>query len=205
MHRRWDGCFIRLLDGMLQAGALGSSDYQLRIPTKIRQLDILDPKPALPAGSESESPSLHPFIWHSVFASAALAVSFCPYCLPLNSCLSSCAIPHFWSDVLPWCSVMVDVDADVGVCATECCIVAGVELSSAPRRPINYKTLLKKMDFVAYGENKDTDALRLAYYKQIRGYIKARVQPAIEAVKASAEEFPQHLEKVTHLQQLLLS
>ena len=55
IYCRWDGCFIRLLDGMLQAGALGSSDYQLRIPTKIRQLDILDAKPALPAGSESES------------------------------------------------------------------------------------------------------------------------------------------------------
>ena len=55
VNYRWDGCFIRLLDGMLQAGALGSSDYQLRIPTKIRQLEILDPKPALPAGSESES------------------------------------------------------------------------------------------------------------------------------------------------------
>ena len=39
---------------MLQAGALGSSDYQLRIPTKIRQLEILDAKPALAAGSESE-------------------------------------------------------------------------------------------------------------------------------------------------------
>lgn len=52
---RWDGCFIRLLDGMLQAGALGSTDYQLRIPTKIRHLEILDAKPALPAGSESES------------------------------------------------------------------------------------------------------------------------------------------------------
>jgi hypothetical protein len=52
---RWDGCFIRLLDGMLQAGALGSTDYQLRIPTKIRHLEILDAKPALPASSESES------------------------------------------------------------------------------------------------------------------------------------------------------
>jgi len=91
---------------------------------------------------------------------------------------------------------MVDVDANVGVCTTGCCSVAGVELSSAPRRPINFKTLLKKMDFVAYGENKDTDAKRLAYYKQIRGYIKARVQPAIEALKASSEEFPQHLQKV---------
>lgn len=60
VNHRWDGCFIRLLDGMLQAGALGSSDYQLRIPTKIRQLEILDPKPALPAGSESESLAQHP-------------------------------------------------------------------------------------------------------------------------------------------------
>ena len=98
---------------------------------------------------------------------------------------------------------MVDVDADVGVSTTECCSVAGVELSSAPRRPTNFKTLLKKMDFVAYGENRDTDAQRLAYYKQIRGYIKARVQPAIEAVKASVEDFPQHLEKVWTPQQLL--
>ena len=49
---RWDACFIRLLDGMLQAGALGSSDYQLRIPTKIRHLEIIDPSPALPTGSE---------------------------------------------------------------------------------------------------------------------------------------------------------
>ena len=45
---------------MLQAGALGSSDYQLRIPTKIRQLEILNAKPALPAGSESESLSCAP-------------------------------------------------------------------------------------------------------------------------------------------------
>jgi hypothetical protein len=50
--RRWDGCFIRLLDGMLQAGALGSSDYQLRIPTKIRHLEIFDASPPLPAGSQ---------------------------------------------------------------------------------------------------------------------------------------------------------
>ena len=52
--RRWDNCFIRLLDGMLQAGALGSTDYQLRIPTKIRQIEILDAKPRLPSGSESK-------------------------------------------------------------------------------------------------------------------------------------------------------
>ena len=57
--RRWDNCFIRLLDGMLQAGALGSTDYQLRIPTKIRQIEILDAKPRLPSGSESEPIAIH--------------------------------------------------------------------------------------------------------------------------------------------------
>ena len=56
---RWDGCFIRLLDGMLQAGALGSADYNLRIPTKIRHLAILDPSPALPAGSQGTPSLLH--------------------------------------------------------------------------------------------------------------------------------------------------
>ncbi|EIE23140.1 hypothetical protein COCSUDRAFT_47508 [Coccomyxa subellipsoidea C-169] len=142
---RWDGCFIRLLDGMLQAGALGSADYNLRIPTKIRHLAILDSSPAIPAGSQ----------------------------------------------------VMVDVDAPVDVCRTELCEVAGVELSSAPRRPINYKTLLKKMDFLPYGENLDKDAKRLAYYKQIRGYIKALVEPAIIAHgAASADGMPDHLQKV---------
>jgi fatty acid synthase len=50
---RWDGCFIRLLDGMLQASSLGNSaDYTLRIPTKIRHLAILDASPAIPAGSQ---------------------------------------------------------------------------------------------------------------------------------------------------------
>jgi hypothetical protein len=40
---------------MLQAGALGSSDYNLRIPTKIRHLAILDSNPAIPAGSQGTS------------------------------------------------------------------------------------------------------------------------------------------------------
>ena len=52
--RRWDGCFIRLLDGMLQAGALklGEGDYTLKVPTRIRHLAIFAPGPALPIGSD---------------------------------------------------------------------------------------------------------------------------------------------------------
>ncbi len=59
-HDRWDGCFIRLLDGMLQAGALiatATSDFELRIPTKIRHLAIKVPGPELPIGSEGAQPA----------------------------------------------------------------------------------------------------------------------------------------------------
>jgi hypothetical protein len=40
------------------------------------------------------------------------------------------------------------------------------------------------------------DAARLAYYKQIRGYIRAKVAPAIEALRARDEGIPEHLTKV---------
>jgi fatty acid synthase len=100
---------------------------------------------------------------------------------------------------------MVDVDAPVDICRTDLCEIAGVELSSAPRRPINYKTLLKKMDFLPYGENLEKDAKRLAYYKQIRGYIKAKVEPAIIAHgAASANGMPDHLQKVRIVLAILL-
>ena len=49
---RWDACFIRLLDGLLQAGALNALDTSLRVPTAIRRLEILNPIPLVPAGSE---------------------------------------------------------------------------------------------------------------------------------------------------------
>jgi hypothetical protein len=57
---RWDGCFIRLLDGMFQAGALVAtvtSDFELRIPTKIHHLLIKLPGPELPLGSEGYLPA----------------------------------------------------------------------------------------------------------------------------------------------------
>jgi hypothetical protein len=37
---RWDRCWIRLLDGMLQLSVAGTRDYELRIPTKIRSIVI---------------------------------------------------------------------------------------------------------------------------------------------------------------------
>ena len=35
---RWDGCWIRLLDGMLQLSVAGTRDYELRVPTRIRSI-----------------------------------------------------------------------------------------------------------------------------------------------------------------------
>jgi hypothetical protein len=45
---------VRLLDGMLQAGALegARADYSLHIPTRIRDLRVAVPSPVLPLGSE---------------------------------------------------------------------------------------------------------------------------------------------------------
>ena len=39
-HRRWDQCWVRLLDGMLQLSVAGTRDYELRIPTRIRSIVI---------------------------------------------------------------------------------------------------------------------------------------------------------------------
>ena len=51
---RWDACFIRLLDGLIQVGALDVTGSQLRVPTGIRRLAIVDPCPRITAGSEGK-------------------------------------------------------------------------------------------------------------------------------------------------------
>ena len=40
---RWDECWIRLLDGMLQLSFSDSDDYQLRIPVRVRNIAIKQP------------------------------------------------------------------------------------------------------------------------------------------------------------------
>lgn len=53
---RWDGCFIRFLDGMLQSSALGSTDYQLRIPVRLRHVAISNAAPANKPGTSGLPP-----------------------------------------------------------------------------------------------------------------------------------------------------
>ena len=40
---RWDECWIRLLDGMLQLSFSDSDDFQLRIPVRVRNIAIKQP------------------------------------------------------------------------------------------------------------------------------------------------------------------
>lgn len=49
---RWDGDFIRYLDGLLQVAGFSRipETYQLRLPVEIRQVEIVLPSPALKAG-----------------------------------------------------------------------------------------------------------------------------------------------------------
>ncbi len=57
--RRWDNCFIRLLDGMLQVLGFADADggdHALRIPVRIRHIEIGAPggaaAPALPCDAQ---------------------------------------------------------------------------------------------------------------------------------------------------------
>ncbi|KAK9826437.1 hypothetical protein WJX81_005723 [Elliptochloris bilobata] len=49
---RWDGCWVRLLDGLLQAGWPQAGSNRMRLPTRIRCLAIPAPDAAPDAGTE---------------------------------------------------------------------------------------------------------------------------------------------------------
>ena len=52
---RWDACFIRFLDGLLQTTGLCHADHQLRIPVRLREVLVHDPAPAVDVESSGES------------------------------------------------------------------------------------------------------------------------------------------------------
>jgi hypothetical protein len=53
---RWDGDFICFLDALLQAAIFTDipKEHLLRMPVRIRQLDITNPAPTLTIGSKGE-------------------------------------------------------------------------------------------------------------------------------------------------------
>ena len=73
---RWDGCWIRLLDGMLQLSVAGTRDYELRVPTRIRsivinnaagtadgQISVGGSSSVLPSALPMHHVPLRPIIW----------------------------------------------------------------------------------------------------------------------------------------------
>ena len=52
LFARWDACWVRLLDGLLQAGWVQAGSENMRLPTRIRRLAIPAPCTAPAAGAE---------------------------------------------------------------------------------------------------------------------------------------------------------
>jgi hypothetical protein len=61
---RWTGCWVRLLDGLLQVGWLEAGSARLRLPTRIRRLSI--PAPSLAPAPGSEGAALHGSAVHAL-------------------------------------------------------------------------------------------------------------------------------------------
>ncbi len=123
-----------------------------------------------------------------------------PACSHLKSVQPSWPQQHF----LPPCSliwhcahaVLVHVDKDLETAECDICSVTGVELSAAPRRPANQRTIIRKTEWIPYGENLDDDAEREMYFKLLNGYTRDRVGAAVDAAYPEGTGLPPHLLKV---------
>lgn len=94
------------------------------------------------------------------------------------------------------CAVLVRVDPDIETAECDICSVTGVELSAAPRRPATHKTIVRKFEWVPYGETIDSDLDRQMYYRLLKGYNRDRIDAAIDAAYPNPEDLPPHLVKV---------
>lgn len=94
------------------------------------------------------------------------------------------------------CTVLVNVDRDLETAECDLCSVTGVELSAAPRRPPTQHTIIRRVDWIPYGENFDDNEERQMYYKLLNGLFRDRIGRAIDAAYPNAEDIPAHLLKV---------
>lgn len=93
-------------------------------------------------------------------------------------------------------AVLVTVDKDLALADCDLCSVTGVELSAAPRRPSGQQTLVRKIEWIPYGENTDDDKDRQSYFQLLNGYARDRVGAAIDAAFPDGAALPPHLVKV---------
>ena len=128
---RWDQCWIRLLDGMLQLSVAGTRDYELRIPTRIRSIVIKSPE-GTPDGQISvRAPTSQTLPGHP------------PALLHAEStCFMRTTVQPSSTVRCPWCSPVaaaplpqVKMDRFMGCVDNELASITGLELTVAPRRP----------------------------------------------------------------------
>ena len=86
----------------------------------------------------------------------------------------------------------VDVDHVCGTAHTPLCEVAGIELSIAPTRPANSRTVVSRFAWVPYGERTSGDSNRAQYARQLCALAKSLLLPLL----SKTEDLPGHLVKV---------
>ena len=91
-------------------------------------------------------------------------------------------------------AVMVAVDRSCGSAATELCELAGVELSTAPKRPAISKTMLTRMTWVPYGNSTHQCPHKVPYVQMLGAALRAALLPGLMAM----EDRPAHLNQVSH-------
>ena len=89
----------------------------------------------------------------------------------------------------------MDVDYHCGSARTAFCEVAGVELSTAPKRPPGSKTVVTRMTWVPYGLRTAEDPTRTGYAAQVGALLKTLLLPHLRAM----ETLPAHLAQVHFL------
>jgi fatty acid synthase len=101
---------------------------------------------------------------------------------------------HGVTELVP--AVLVHVDKDLDTAESDLCTVTNVELSAAPRRPARQRTIVRKVEWIPYGETIDDDEYRSNYFRLLNGYTRDRVDAAIDAAFPNPADLPQHLVKV---------
>ena len=84
------------------------------------------------------------------------------------------------------------MDYHCGSARTAFCEVAGVELSTAPKRPPGSKTVVTRMTWVPYGVRTAEDPARAGYAARVGALLKTLVLPHLRAM----ETLPAHLAEV---------
>ena len=89
-------------------------------------------------------------------------------------------------------AVRVDIDYSCGSAITDFCEVAGIELSTAPKKAAASKTVISRMTWVPYGDRISDDNSRTEYVFQLCSLLHQTLLPELK----NMGERPDHLTQV---------